>query len=70
MDIDQAVNFLAGSILIGIGFIIICTVVIIINNLFSMFWKPIEWSWPEYGKFAPYEEPVKKEPKIDQTARK
>jgi len=70
MDIDQAANFLAGSILIGIGFIVICTVVITINNLFSKYWKPIEWSWPEYGKFAPYEELVKKESKNDQTAPK
>jgi len=70
MDIDQAANFLAGSILIGIGFIVICTVVITINNLFSKYWKPIEWSWPEYGKFAPHEELVKKESKNDQTAPK
>ena len=68
MDIDQAANFLAGSILIGTGFIIICAVVIVINNLFSKYWKPIEWSWPEYGKFAPHEEPVKRDPKIESTS--
>lgn len=63
MDIDQAANFLAGSILIGVGFIVICAVVIVINNMFSKYWKPIEWSWPEYGKFVSHEELVKKDPK-------
>jgi hypothetical protein len=53
MDIDQAANFLAGSVLIGIGFIVICTVIIVINNLFSKYWKPIEWSFPEYRFIEP-----------------
>ena len=43
MDIDQASTFLCGSILIGIGLIVVVATVVIINNIFSRYWKPIQW---------------------------
>ena len=43
MDVNQAAVFLAGSILTGLGFIVVAGVILIVNNLFSKFWKPIEW---------------------------
>lgn len=50
MDIDQAAVFLAGSILTGLGFIVVGIVVLVLNNLFTKYWKPINWTLnvPEY----------------------
>ena len=47
MDMDQAAVFLAGSILIAIGFLVILVTVLIANNLVAKFWK--SWGW----KFTP-----------------
>lgn len=41
MDMSQAATFLGASILISIGVIIIAILLLILNNLFSMFWKPV-----------------------------
>jgi hypothetical protein len=41
MDMDQAAVFLAGSILTALGFIVVIGAVIVINNLFHKFWKPV-----------------------------
>jgi len=43
MDIDQAATFLAGSILISLGFIIVIIGIVTVNNIVSKFWKPIKW---------------------------
>ena len=36
--------FLASSILIGFGIIIIVATAVIINNLLSIYWKPVKFS--------------------------
>lgn len=43
MDITNAVNFLVGSILFSFAAIILVVMIIIINNLFNKYWKPIRW---------------------------
>ena len=43
MDIDQASTFLCGSILIGLGLVVIGSTVVAINNIFSRYWKPVQW---------------------------
>ena len=43
MDIDQASTFLCGSILIGIGVIVVVAVIVAVNNIFSRYWKPVQW---------------------------
>ena len=43
MDMDQASVFLAGSILTGLGFIVIAIAVLVINNLCAKYWKPVKW---------------------------
>ena len=40
---DQAAVFFAGSILTGLGFIVVVICILIINNLFYEYWKPIKW---------------------------
>lgn len=38
----QAANFLAGSILIMLGFIIVVSAIIVVNNLLHKYWKPVQ----------------------------
>ena len=47
MDMDAAAVFLAGSILVMMGFVVIVIGVIVINNLISKYWKDLGWfkSW-------------------------
>ena len=49
MDITSAGIFFVGTILYGMGVIILATVLIAINNLFSKYWKPVQ-----ILKFADY----------------
>ena len=42
MDMSQAATFLGASILISIGIILLAILLIILNNLFSAFWKPVK----------------------------
>jgi hypothetical protein len=44
MNIEQSAMFLASSILVGLGTIVLIIMVLIINNLFVKFWKPIDVS--------------------------
>ena len=43
MDMDQAAVFLAGSILTMLGFIVVFAGIIVINNLLSKYWKPVQF---------------------------
>jgi len=55
MTVESAATFFVASILIGFGVIIIAIIILTLNNLFSMFWKPIKWNL--YVPFIPTEEP-------------
>ena len=55
MTVEQAATFFVASILTGFGVIIIAIIILTLNNLFSMFWKPIKWNL--YVPFIPTEEP-------------
>jgi hypothetical protein len=44
MDIDQASTFLVGSILLGIGCIILAATATVINNIFSRYWRPVNFT--------------------------
>jgi hypothetical protein len=44
MNIEQSAMFLASSILVGLGTIVLIIVMLVINNLFSKFWKPVDMS--------------------------
>jgi hypothetical protein len=55
MTVDSAATFFVASILTGFGVIIIAIIILTLNNLFSMFWKPIKWN--VYVPFIPTEEP-------------
>ena len=61
MTVDSAATFFVSSILVGFGVITIAIILLTLNNLFNMFWKPIKWN--VYVPFLPTEEP-----KIEPTA--
>ena len=42
MNITDAVTFLAGSILISVGMAMIGLMLLVMNNLFSKYWKPVK----------------------------
>lgn len=41
MTTDQAAIFLAATVLLGMGITSIAITVLVLNNLFSKYWKPI-----------------------------
>lgn len=46
MDMDSAVNFLIGSILFGAGILVLCVCIVVVNNIFHKWWKPVNFgSW-------------------------
>ncbi len=44
MELQAGINFLVGSVLISAGLIVVTIMIIIINNLFSKYWKPVKWN--------------------------
>jgi len=41
IEVVQAANFVTGALLISLGLVIIVATILVINNLFSRFWKPV-----------------------------
>jgi hypothetical protein len=57
---DQAAVFLAASILTVLGFIVFVIGVVLVNNIFYKYWKPIKWS--QQFEFSPrFVEELKKD---------
>jgi hypothetical protein len=42
MDVDNAAYFLASTILFAVGMIVLCLALILLNNIFAKFWKPVK----------------------------
>jgi hypothetical protein len=65
MDIDQAAVFLAGSILTGLGFVVVVITAVVINNIIHKYWKSFGWNFfPAYMQ-KEEKEVVYEEPKLD-----
>jgi hypothetical protein len=47
MDMDNAATWLAGSILLMLGFVVFVIGIVIINNILHKFWKPIKLFTPD-----------------------
>lgn len=64
MTLDQAAIFFTASILIMLGFIVVCAGIVTINNMLAKFWKPVrlftadsfQINPPLTGRFATNEE--------------
>ena len=70
MDMDVAATWLAGSILFGLSLIVLTITLLVINNLLSKYWKPVQWSalipdhlGVSYKFMDQTVEPVKEDPK-------
>ena len=66
MDVTNAANILAGSILIMLALIGIVIGIVVINNIFAKYWQPVKWmSMLNHPMYITREEPVveHKEPK-------
>ncbi len=49
MEISQAANFLAGSILVSLGIIVIGIAIVVLNNIAHRYWKPVKvWQFHSY----------------------
>ena len=47
MNMDQAAVFLAGSILIALGFTVVVAAAVFVNNILHRYWKPVSIFTPE-----------------------
>ena len=78
MDIDKSAIFLAGSVLIMLGFVVIVAGSIVINNILHKYWKPVRIftadSWQPFGgaplRYATAEELAKIDPKLNESESK
>lgn len=43
MEIQSTVSFLVGSILTCFGLLAFVVTIVIVNNIFAKYWKPIKW---------------------------
>lgn len=50
MNMDQAAVFLAGSILIALGFTVIIAALVVVNNILHKHWKPVSIFTPDSWK--------------------
>ena len=71
MNMDQATVFLAGSVLIAMGVIVIVAAVVAVNNIIHRYWKPVKiftadsWNLGHGTRFAePHELDKSQEPKV------
>ena len=70
MDMDQAAVFLAGSILVMTGLIVIVAGAVFINNIIYRYWKSFGWKFfpmwtDQLQNFTePHELDKSKEPKV------
>lgn len=42
VEVIQAANFVTGALLISLGIIVIVGAILLINNMFTKFWRPIK----------------------------
>jgi hypothetical protein len=52
MDMDTSATFLAGSILVMMGFVVIIMGIVLINNIFYKYWKPVKIFWPTASPYG------------------
>lgn len=75
MNIDQASTFLIGSILVGLGCIVLVGTVAVINNILSRYWRPVDLGsilpkalTDQPARFATEEELARIAPQFENTA--
>jgi len=69
MTIEQAATFFTSSILTMLGFIVVVSGVIVINNLLHKYWKPIQFfKWADHPpmRFMSEDEAARIPPHLNQ----
>ena len=70
MTIDQAATFFVGSILVGMGSIVIASVILFINYLYTKYWTPVKWLNFIEVPMPPQEPEKLVEPQLDKRVKK
>jgi hypothetical protein len=50
MNVENAANILAGSILTGLAFVAMVITAVVINNIIAKYWKPVKLFTPDSWK--------------------
>ena len=59
MDVSNAANILAGSILVMLALVIIVIGIVAINNIFAKYWQPVQWmTMMNHPMYVTREDPV------------
>jgi hypothetical protein len=70
MTVESAGVFLASTILVGLGIILIIITILVVNNLFAKFWKPVKLftpdSWTAFQPPMQVANPTFIEPTVDE----
>jgi hypothetical protein len=61
MNFEPAVNFLVGTILVSVGIFLVAMIMLLLNNIFSKYWKPVK-------VFIPTDHPYQTQDKIEPKA--
>lgn len=64
MDMDSAAVWLAGSILVMLGFVVIVAGCIAVNNMLHKYWKPVRIFTGDSWQFYPPARYQEEEPKL------
>ena len=69
MTVESAGVFLACTILTGIGLILIVMAILVVNNLFAKYWKPVTWSQYLFPAVMTGPSPTFIEPHIEEQSK-
>lgn len=69
MEIHSAAIFLASSLLIGFGLLFIAVCVVLLNNLFHNYWKPIKIVAYHTVEMTSGKKPKQSQPKTSASAQ-
>ena len=58
MDVEKAASIFVGTILIGFTCVTAAGIVVLINNMFARWWKPVQWGLYSWTDNSIYAEPV------------
>ena len=71
MDIDKTAAIFVGTILLSFTLITAAGAIVVINNLFARWWKPIKWTnmyvWSEHLPEDPLHQPTMVATPVDPT---
>jgi hypothetical protein len=58
MNMEQAATFLAGSVLVMLGTLVVVSAIVAINNILHRYWKPVTFFRYDYRTY--HEEEIQK----------